>query len=138
MKSARDFLIVTNNALVEACMGDCFRVRLFPELSHREILLNVRDLVYLGHTLYTHPLSGSVKPNRTPFKSVAVSRAPRAFSAEEAGIIAEAIVALDKFGQARRELLESEKKDLQLIDYTLLAGALDFDAAAGLSKINKI
>ena len=92
-------------------------------------------MVYVGHTLYTHPLSGSVKPNETPYKSIAVSKVPHAFSAEQAGIIAECILAADKFPPRTRALSEAVKRDFQLIDYTLLAGALEFDAAAGLSKI---
>ena len=61
MKNARDFLIVTNNPLLAQCMGDCYELSFFPDCSYREILVKVRDLVYVGHTLYTHPLSGSVK-----------------------------------------------------------------------------
>ena len=94
MKNARDSLIVTNNPLLAQCMEDCCEIRLFPECSYREILVKVRDLVYAGHTLYTHPLSGSVKPNETPYKSVVVSKVPHAFSAEQAGIISECIQAL--------------------------------------------
>lgn len=137
MASARDYLILTNNALVNACMGASFQVRFLADFSHRDILIAARDLVYAGHTLYAHPLSGSIKPNRTPYKSVAVSRAPRAFSPEEAEIIAEAILAFDKFAKVAREDDENVKADLRLIDYTLLAGALDFDAAAGFSRIHK-
>ena len=135
MKNARDFLIVTNNPLLAQCMGDCYELSFFPDCSYREILVKVRDLVYVGHTLYTHPLSGSVKPNETPYKSIAVSKAPHAFSAEQAGIIAECILAADKFPPRTRALSEAVKRDFQLIDSTLLAGALEFDAAAGLSKI---
>ena len=138
MKNARDSLIVTNNPLLAQCMEGCCEIRLFPECSYREILVKVRDLVYAGHTLYTHPLSGSVKPNETPYKSVVVSKVPHAFSAEQAGIISECIQAADKFTMRDRELTETVRRDFQLIDYTLLAGAVDFDAAAGLSKIKNI
>lgn len=137
MKSARDLLIVTNNPLVEACMGEQYQTRLFPEGTLREVLVAVRDLVYEGHALYTHPLSGSLKPNETPYKSVAVSKTPKAFSAGEAEMIASAILTLDKFAPRTREIGERAKADFQLVDYTLIAGALDFDAAAGLSKIQK-
>ena len=84
IKSERDFLILTNNPLVFTCMSDRFRIVFSPELTYREILVKARDLVYIGHTLYTHPLSGSVKPNETPYKSVVVSRVPHVFSPEQA------------------------------------------------------
>ena len=135
IKSERDFLILTNNPLVFTCMSDRFRIVFSPELTYREILVKARDLVYIGHTLYTHPLSGSVKPNETPYKSVVVSRVPHVFSPEQAEIISNSIAAFDKFTPRSRVLSEQVQGDFQLIDYTLLAGAVDFDAAAGLSKL---
>ena len=40
--------------------------------SYREVLLKVRDLVYDRHVLLTHPQASSLKPNQTPYRSVAV------------------------------------------------------------------
>ena len=132
----RDYLILTNNPLVPACMEGkgLYTIDFRPELSYREILTLVRDKVYLGHTLYTHPLSGSVKPNETPYKSVIVSMVPHQFDSQQAEIIANAIAVFDKFKPIGWELNERILRDFQLIDYTLLAGAIGFDAAAGLSK----
>lgn len=135
MKNERDFLIVTNNPLVVACMADRFEIRFFKDLTYREILVKVRDMVYIGHTLYTHPLAGSVKPNETPYRSVVVSRTPHAFSQEQAEIMSNSMATYDKFAPRHRDLSEQVRRDFQLIDYTLLAGAVDFDAAAGLSKL---
>lgn len=118
-------------------MKDVYELRFLPELSCRELLVSVRDLIHKGHMLYTHPLSGSIKPNETPYKSIVVSKKPHALSLEQVDIIANGIFAYDKFVPLNRELSEKVKADFQLVDYTLLCGALDFDAAAGLSKINK-
>lgn len=128
----REILIITNNPLVERCMGGRFQVRLMEELSLRELLVHVRDLVYLGHELLTHPLSGSVKPNETPYKSIALTAQPGKFSPEQAEIIANSIITHDKLAPKRESL--DKRDDFQLIDYTLIAGGLDFDAAAGLVK----
>ena len=132
----RDYLILTNNPLVPACMEGkgLYTIDFRPELSYREILTLVRDKVYLCHTLYTHPLAGSVKPNETPYKSVIVSMVPHQFDSQQAEIIANAIAVFDKFKPIGWELNERILRDFQLIDYTLLAGAIGFDAAAGLSK----
>ena len=67
----RDYLILTNNPLVRQCMEGRghYTIRFEPERSFREILVEARDLVYAGRTLYTHPLAGSVKPNETDRKS---------------------------------------------------------------------
>lgn len=49
-------------------------------------------------------------------------------------MIANAIAVFDKFKPLQRSLSPSVLEDFQLIDYTLLAGAIGFDAQAGLSK----
>ncbi len=134
----RDFLILTNNPLVVSCMRGkgLFTIEYHPEKSYREILIQARDMVYAGHTLYTHPLAGSVKPNETPYKSVIVSVTPHGFDASFAELMSNAIAVHDKFTPIGWELNERILKDFQLVDYTLLAGAINFDAVAGLS--NKI
>ena len=63
------FLIITNNTLVKEKLGENYHVE-YEDLSYEDTLRKVRDRVYLGHKLLTHPLSGSVKPNETPYKSV--------------------------------------------------------------------
>lgn len=135
----RDYLILTNNPLVRQCMEGRghYTIRFEPERSFREILVEARDLVYAGHTLYTHPLAGSVKPNETPYKSLIVSREAHGFDAQHGEMIASAIAVFDKFKPLGRTFPPSVLEDFQLIDYTLLAGAIGFDAQAGLSKINR-
>ena len=132
----RDYLILTNNPLVVACMdGKILGTIEFHEgKSYRDILVMVRDKVYAGHTLYTHPLAGSVKPNETPYKSVVVSVEPHGFNEMESEIISNAIAVCDKFKPIGWQLAERHHKDFQLIDYTLLSGAINFDAEAGLSN----
>ena len=135
----RDFLILTNNPLVPTCMEGrgLYTIRFQPERSFREILVEARDMVYAGHILYTHPLAGSVKPNETPYKSLIVSREAHGFDAQHGEMIASAIAVFDKFKPLGRTFPPSVLEDFQLIDYTLLAGAIGFDAQAGLSKINR-
>lgn len=136
IRNMRDYLILTNNPLVPACMeghGD-FTIRLYPDRSYRDILVLARDMVYEGHTLYTHPLAGSVKPNETPYKSLIVSKAVHGFDMDQSTLIANAIGVVDKFPEVHKDFPEQVLKDFQLIDYSLLAGAIDFDAVAGLSN----
>ena len=134
MKTSHDYLIVTNNPLVARRMAEFYTLDFDEGRSYRDILVRVRDLIYAGHTLYTHPLAGSVKPNETMFRSVVVSRAVHGLVPEQADIVSSCVQAYDKFTPRARVLTEKMRLDFQLIDYTLLAGALDFDAAAGLSK----
>jgi hypothetical protein len=71
MRLQHDCLILTNNELVRKILGKQYEIAFFGECSYRDILIKTRDLVYAGHRLYTHPLAGSVKPNETPYRSVA-------------------------------------------------------------------
>ena len=136
MGNPRDYLILTNNPLVRRCMeGEgLYTIRLEEEKSFREILVEARDLVYADHILYTHPLAGSVKPNETPYKSLIVSMVPHGFDQQHGELIANAIAVFDKFKPIVRQLPDRVLRDFQLIDYTLLAGAVGFDAEAGLKR----
>ena len=135
MKPGHRYRIVTNNPLVRDCLGDWYEID-YREVSFREILVIVRDLVHLGHQLYTHPIAGSVKPNETPYKSVVVDKAPGVFSMDEANLMSNALITFDKFKPLNVKYSDYHLQDFQLIDYTLLCGALDVDAIAGLSKRN--
>lgn len=63
-------ILVTNNDRVFEKYKDQIKVYLVE--SYREVLLKVRDLVYDRHVLLTHPQASSLKPNQTPYRSVAV------------------------------------------------------------------
>ena len=135
MKPGHRMRIITNNPLVRDCLSDWYQVD-YHEISYREILVKVRDLVYSGYKLYTHPIAGSVKPNETPYKSIVVGKAPGEFSIEESNLMANAMITFVKFKPLNVVYSDYHLQDFQLIDYTLLCGALDVDAVAGLSKAN--
>ncbi len=68
-----EFFMVTNNPQV---------VKMYPNLdaysmegSVLSLFLQVRDLIHVGHRLLTHPLSGSLKPGRIPYKTVFLAAA---------------------------------------------------------------
>ena len=48
-------------------------------------------------------------------------------------MMSNSIIAYDKFPPKKRILTDELLKDFQLVDYTLIAGAMEFDAA-GLAK----
>lgn len=132
MKRSHDYQIITNNPLVARCLGAYYDVALYGQDGYRDILVRVRDLVYAGHKLYTHPISGSVKPNETPYRSVVVSKATYPADMTQLEMISNSLITYDKFTPRRRVITDQMREDFQLIDYTLLCGALDVDAAAGL------
>ena len=72
----KDVVIVTNNPLVLKEMEHRYSI-IYKETTFDGILEQIRDLIHKGYRLLTHPLSGSVKPGETPYKSVLTSRGER-------------------------------------------------------------
>ena len=56
------YIIVTNNPMVMEKHGSTRNV-IYKNLSYEGVLREVRDRIHEGHSMLTHPLSGSVKPN---------------------------------------------------------------------------
>jgi len=117
------FVIVTNNPRVRDELGKEFEVD-FADITYREVLCKVRDMIYEGHKLLTHPLSGSVKPNETPYKSILVGKKIGKMDLQDASIIENSIITADKFSVKFPEMPDSVREDFQLIDTTLIKSAL--------------
>lgn len=71
-------LIVTNNPLVKEYiasheLGKYYEVAWVKGYTE-DVLLKIRDLCHNNYRLITHPLTGSVKPNQTPYKTVVVEK----------------------------------------------------------------
>lgn len=116
--------LITNNPLVaREFSGVC--AMYYSDISLREVLLKVRDAIHGGHRLLTHPLSGSVKPNETPCKSVLISGEPdAAIDLNSLRIIEESIITCDKFPPKYPVIPPKVLADFREIDRTLIAGAL--------------
>jgi hypothetical protein len=111
---------------------DKFKGRLeFYGTDYLGVLKAVRDKIHLGHSLLTHPLSGSVKPWETPYKTVIVTDEKGALNdaafaevfAKDIAIIEESIQTCIKFGAqaSKKEWDERTLADFQLIDYNLIS-----------------
>ncbi len=119
-----DFIIITNNPLVKERLGDEYEVD-FTEISYEEVLKRVRSFVYNKHELLTHPLSGSVKPNETPYKSIMVSKEPKEhYNVESMHIIDRAISVVPKFQFKSDQYADDVYDDFQYVDYSLISSAL--------------
>ena len=62
--------LVTNNDRVYEKYKDVCNVILME--NYESVMIKVRDLVYDRHILLTHPQASSLKPNQTPYRSIAV------------------------------------------------------------------
>lgn len=117
------YMVITNNPLVRSRLDDTHGV-IYLELSYEELLKVVRDRIYEGHRLLTHPLSGSVKPKETPYKSVLISERKEKVDGESVRLIENAILVCQKFQDKSKYYKEEVYKDFQLVDWTLLESGL--------------
>lgn len=123
MEKDKRLIIITNNPMVRDEFSEKYQVD-YAEISFEDILKKVRDKVYLGHQLLTHPLSGSVKPNETPYKSIMISTKPDKLDFNEMEIIENAIHACKKFEFRSDKYAPHVYVDFQYVDHTLISSAL--------------
>lgn len=121
MKKA--FKIVTNNPLVKETLENEYHIE-FVECSYEEILRKVRDYIYEGYELLTHPLSGSVKPNETPYKSIMVSEKKEKLDLRSMEIIEYAIQSCKKFQFKSDKYAPEVYEDFQVVDLKLIESAI--------------
>ena len=121
--SRGNYIIVTNNPLVLEKHGDTHNV-IYKEVSYEGILRVVRDRIHEGHSLLTHPLSGSVKPNETPYKSIMISAERRRIDEGSVELIENAIQACGKFEFKSDRYRPEVYADFKLIDCTLIESGM--------------
>ena len=117
-----EMIIITNNPMVEQALTgrEGCTVR-YAQTSYRDILCLARDEVHQGRRLLTHPLSGSVKPGETPYKSIAVSLQKGALDLDSLSLIEQSIQTCDKFPIRDKSKVPALQEDFQTIDLTLIS-----------------
>jgi len=120
-------VIMTNNDLVYEKYKDEYDVELYDNSSILELLEKVRPLIHKGHELLTHPLSTSVKPNETLFKSVVITKTCGKLDQNSLMILENSIQTCVKFSKIKYHLEYTDQiiKDFKLLDFTSLTSALD-------------
>ena len=118
-------IVITNNPMVRDKPPAGYGPVEFYDTDFLGVLNVVRDRIHLGHELLTHPLSGSVKPGETPYKTVIVSAEKSNLSEKALSIIEDSIQTCLKFmangrGGTRKKLNAEILADFQLIDYSLI------------------
>ena len=115
-------ILMTNNPMALQQWPDRATAVFLEQADVLGVLTAVRDKVHQGHRCLTHPLSGSVKPGRTPYKSVLMTVEAGALDMESLRIIEDSIVV------ARAQIAQGpppkavHPEDFQLIDVNLLFG----------------
>ena len=118
-------IIITNNPRVNSKIKNSSIVVHYFDLSYLDILLKARDMVHSGHTLLTHPIVSSIKPNAMPYKTVVLSPKKNTLDLESLDLIEKAIgIAKDFLLLPKRHTTQAIEEDLQLIDYDLIYGSI--------------
>ncbi|MEG0806214.1 MAG: GrdX family protein [Lachnospiraceae bacterium] len=122
------YIIVTNNFQTRDKYADKFQVDYIEDGTYLDVLLKVRDYVQKNHSLVTHPLAGSMKPNQIPYRSIIVSdevEDKKEFY-DSCILIENSIEVYNKFIGDRRtpQWKEAQLEDFRDVELTLLDGAV--------------
>lgn len=118
-------LIISNNKLVNENLSTHVEV-LFSEMTLLETMEKARDLIHKGYKLLTHPLSGSIKPNDTPYKSIALEKRLGPVDFQSMEIMEQSIARTRSLLEQRAvpDWPEECLKDFRAIDLDLIRNAL--------------
>lgn len=123
-------VIITNNPLVWQTYPASIKV----QGTFQDVLLKARDGIHQGQRLLTHPLTGSLKPNQTPYKSIILAEKPGNKTVDLASLqlIEESLATAAKLGPVKVRLTESMLEDYQVIDLSFMESAWDSLRPLGL------
>lgn len=119
-------IIVTNNPLVAKITYEDYEIK-FVETDFLGVLKEVRDMVHQNHEILTHPLSSSLKPNETPYKSVILLNEKfNNMDFESLGVIESSIETTIKFLKIKtiKNWHPSALEDFQVVDLSLIENAI--------------
>ncbi len=123
------YLLVTNNSLCYETYKDRYELCYLPDASYLEILRQARDFIHQGYLLITHPISGSLKPNQTPYRTVVLAKESMEDKVPCQDIlqIESSIESCEKFLKQRDlpEWPEDIKHDFKTLDLSFVKGALE-------------
>ena len=120
----KEVLIVTNNPLVKEKIGESYNID-FVDGGIPDVMEKLRDMIHKGSKLLTHPLSGSVKPGQTPYKSVMIHVVEGNVDADSLLMIEDAIDNCKKFVKRVDEFREGTDEDKRFIDFTLISSGIE-------------
>jgi len=120
-------ILITNNYLVSKKFKGKFDIHFLENQGYMEILYYVRDKIHSGHELLTHPLSGSIKPNETPYKSIIISGKTSQLDTQGLSIVEESIQTAKKFisNKSTPQWPEEVLDDFRVIDLSLMENVIE-------------
>ncbi len=115
-------VIITNNSKVFEKYENLYEIIYLENGSYVDVLNKARDIIHTSCKLLTHPMSGSLKPNQTPYKSVIVGKDTGKTDYESVILIENSIEAAYKFLKFKKTPLWNEKilNDFKTVDLSLI------------------
>jgi len=119
-------VLLTNNPLAEKKLKNEIQIVFEEEQDYLGILKNARNRIHQGAVLLTHPLSGSIKPSETPFKSLLLKEGEKTLDTGSLQMIEDAIQVAERMIEQTgvRKWTELILADFQLIDCDLIRHGL--------------
>ena len=121
------YLVITNNDLVSNKYNNDLNI-CYEKITFKEVLTKTRDMIHKGHKLLTHPLSSSLKPNETPYKSIIITDDKDInLDYESLYLIENCILTYEKFEKIilKYDYTQKIHDDFKLVDLTALESALN-------------
>lgn len=113
-------IIITNNPLIPQKYEDV----LWMDDSVEKVLIKIRDLVYEGYELVSHPLPASLRMLFSPYRSVIIGQKNEKVNFEHAQIIENSIMKYKKHMDTRKTD-EATRDDYKKLDLLLLESAVE-------------
>ena len=115
------FDIITNNPAVEGAYPESAK---FYEAGVLEVFIIVRDMVHRGAKILSHPLSSSIKPWETPYKSIVVSSTQGNLDFESLKYIENAIGVMKNRSIGNHVYSVEVLEDFSVIDLDIINSAI--------------
>jgi hypothetical protein len=112
--------IVTNNPLVQNKYTDNV---LYIDGNVEQTLIKVRDMVYEGYELVSHPLPASLRMLFSPYRSIIIGKKQKKVDFMQAEIAEESINKYNTHMNSR-QMDEVNSEGYQMVDLILLESAL--------------
>ncbi|MGI6405895.1 MAG: GrdX family protein [Syntrophaceticus sp.] len=113
--------IVTNNPLVQNKYTDNV---LYIDGNVEQTLIKVRDMVYEGYELISHPLPASLRMLFSPYRSIVIGKKQKKVDFMQAEIAEESIHKYNTHMNSRQKD-EVNSEGYQMVDLILLESALN-------------
>jgi hypothetical protein len=115
---------LTNNPIM---LNDIYGEVEYSDISILELFYKVEGEVLKGFKLLSHPLTGSIRPDITPYKTVILSAESGPIDKESLSIIQKSIDYTYKLVSSHEppDWDENEKIDFQFVDRSIINYALE-------------